>query len=558
MERQMIRCVAVSSILLSLFGSPCASHVFKTSVEKKPRDKIQFAFAKHFQDHMVLQQAPAKANIYGFSPDIGQLVTLQITSSPIPIVHQTTVKPGPEAGVGVWGFTLDPTPANTTISLKVSSKGTNLTLSDVIFGDVWICSGQSNMEFTVKMMAPADAAKELADAHNYPLMRLMTVELQQSTTPLYDLVKVRQPWTPPSNASIGGSSWKYFSAVCWLYGKAIHKALGHPIGLIATSWGGTPVEAWSSPQALAKCGVGSSGSNHDHNAKDHHFESHSNKLPDEERLQGPGNNSVLWNAMIHPMLGMTIKGAVWYQGESDSSGTKMDHYNCTFPAMIQDWRNNFNKASNGQTDDLFPFGFVQLSPYRPNPNISVGYPDIRWHQTADHGYVPNTDMLNVFMAVAMDLPDYNSTYGSIHPQDKKDVGDRLALAGLAIAYGRHVVYEGPFPLNQKITSGGLVIDYGKVWNVTVRSTDGFELLCVNGSKGTWIPTKIVSNNHTSVTLGLTCSAGHRTAGVRYAWRESPCEFKKCAIYETVNGLPGPPFVKYLSASGRGSFNRRRP
>uniref|UniRef100_A0A2C9LSQ8 Uncharacterized protein n=1 Tax=Biomphalaria glabrata TaxID=6526 RepID=A0A2C9LSQ8_BIOGL len=116
--------------------------------------------------------------------------------------------------------------------------------------------------------------------------------------------------------------------------------------------------------------------------------------------------------MVHPLLGMTIYGAIWYQGESDSGGVARDKYNCTFPTMIKDWRSNWNRASNGQTSATFPFGFVQLAPNHPSPGSTSGFTDIRWHQTADRGYVPNPDMPNVFMAVALDLPDFNSTYGS--------------------------------------------------------------------------------------------------------------------------------------------------
>ncbi|CAG5123856.1 unnamed protein product, partial [Candidula unifasciata] len=472
-----------------------------------------------------------------------------ITPSIKPLVYETTVKQGPEPGVGTWGFTLDPVAGNTTVSIKVTSQGVSLTLTDVIFGDVWICSGQSNMAFTVIMMY--GAAEELEDAHNYPLIRLMTVENANSTTPLYDLAEIKQSWTTPSNVSLGGPIWTYFSAVCWLYGKAIHRALGYPIGLVATSYGGTPVEAWSSHQSLARCGVDKERHytedeiSFSNKPLEHSFENH-HKLP-QDRLGGPSNNSVLWNAMVYPLLGMTIKGAIWYQGESDASGTRLVHYNCTFPSMIRDWRQNFHNFSNGETDLEFPFGFVQLAGYRPNSTTTRGFPDIRWHQTADQGYVPNNDMPNVFMAVAMDLPNFNSTYGPIHPQYKKEVADRLALGGLSVAYGRNLVYQGPFPVRQEVTSSGVVISYGNTWNVTVRTPDGFELLCVRGTRSTWTKTQIVSNNQTSVILGLTCSAGQQVTSVRYAWKETPCDFKKCAIYETTNELPGPPFLLNISA-----------
>ncbi|CAG5130232.1 unnamed protein product [Candidula unifasciata] len=380
--------------------------------------------------------------------------------------------------------------------------------------------------------------KKLLMLITIPNIRIMTVYEKTSATPLADLLKIQQNWTRPDNSSVGGPAWAYFSAVCWLFGKAIHKELGYPIGLVATDWGGTPVEAWSSPEALAECGVHSTT----RSKQPASFLEYVNKLPLEsrKRLLGPDNNSALWNAMIYPFLNMTIYGAIWYQGEADADGDKMNRYNCTFPTMIKDWRKNFHHSSERQTNATFPFGFVQLAPNSPNKNITVGFPDVRWHQTADRGYVPNSVMENVFMAVAIDLPDFNSTYGSVHPRDKKDVGERLRLSGLAVAYGKSEVFQGPFPARGAVTSQGLTFLYGEKWNLEVRSTEGFELQCANNE---WVPAPVIGNDNTTVTVRFNvCPQGEDIKGIRYEWRESPCEFKKCAVYETVNGLPGPPFI----------------
>uniref|UniRef100_A0A2C9LRX1 Sialate O-acetylesterase domain-containing protein n=1 Tax=Biomphalaria glabrata TaxID=6526 RepID=A0A2C9LRX1_BIOGL len=301
--------------------------MFNRDVKDAKVAAVTFAFAKQFQNHMVLQRAPQRANIYGFSPTIGQKVTLEVDG----------------------------------------------------------------------------AAQEIADAHNYNI-RVMTVGLTESSTPLYDLAKISEPWSRANNSTVG-----HFSAVCWLFGKNIYRSRHIPIGLVATSWGGTPIKAWSSPLALVHCGL-----HHEEEIEQpQSYTEYVNKVgpEDRHRLQGPGNSSVLWNSMIHPLLGMTIYGAIWYQGESDSSGVARDKYNCTFPTMIKDWRSNWNRASNGQTSNTFPFGFVQLAPNHPSPGPTAGFADIRWHQTVDRGDVPNPDMPNVFMAVAMDLPDFNSPYG---------------------------------------------------------------------------------------------------------------------------------------------------
>ncbi|BFZ09711.1 hypothetical protein BsWGS_12749 [Bradybaena similaris] len=466
-----------------------------------------------------------------------QLWNLPVNATGYSTSYETTIRVGhsPGPGIGVWSVLLDPMAAGTAVNITALSQGIQITITDVIYGDVWLCSGQSNMQFTTIQML--NGAAEIADAHNYPHIRIMTVAEVASATPLADLKEIQQNWTTPDNASVGGPAWAYFSAVCWLYGKAIHKELGYPIGLVATDWGGTPVEAWSSPEALAECGV--------HRKtmikQPASFVEYVNKLPPKSRwrIQGPGDNSALWNAMVYPLLNMTIYGAIWYQGEADAGGAAMNRYNCTFPTMIKDWRKNFHHSSGRQTNNTFPFGFVQLAPNSPNQNITVGFPDIRWHQTADYGYVPNLAMVNVFMAVALDLPDFNSTYGSIHPRDKTDVGERLTLSGLAVAYGRSEVFQGPFPMRGAVTAKGLTLLYGEKWNLEVRNTSGFELQCVDN---TWVPAAVVASDNTTVTIELDVCSGIDVKGLRYEWRESPCDFKKCAVYEKVNGLPGPPFV----------------
>lgn len=140
--------------------------------------------------------------------------------------------------------------------------------------------------------------------------------------------------------TVNGGAWQYFSAVCWFYGRNIYNKTKIPIGLVSSNWGGTPDEAWSSPDALKECTT-------------------SDKV--KQRVcagPNPHDPSVLWNAMINPLLNMSIYGAIWYQGEANAGNPTK--YNCSFPAMINDWRKKWNEATNGDTDILFPFGFVQV------------------------------------------------------------------------------------------------------------------------------------------------------------------------------------------------------
>ncbi|KAK0044692.1 sialate O-acetylesterase [Biomphalaria pfeifferi] len=538
----LVLCFSLAGALtVHRMSSDDQREMFHRDVKDAKVDAVTFAFAKQFQNLMVLQRAPQRANIYGFSPTIGQKVTLELVTVPATKTYsyETVVHQGQGVGVGAWNFVLDPFAAGVVVNIKVAAAGVSHNISDVIFGDVWVCSGQSNMQFI--LLQVDGAAQEIADAHNYNI-RVMTVGLTESSTPLYDLAKISEPWSRANNSTVG-----HFSAVCWLFGKNIYKSRHIPIGLVASSWGGTPIKAWSSPLALGHCGL----HHEEETEQPQSYTEYVNKVgpEDRHRLQGPGNSSVLWNSMIHPLLGMTIYGAIWYQGESDSGGVARDKYNCTFPTMIKDWRSNWNRASNGQTSATFPFGFVQLAPNHPSPGPTAGFADIRWHQTGDRGDVPNPGLPNVFMAVAMDLPDFNSPYGSIHPRYKRDIGTRLALSGLAVAYHQSGIFQGPLPTGSHASASGLIVDYGNTWRLHVVINDGFEVQCAHLR---WVADPIVAHTNTTVTLKPNiCHTGEKITGLRYAWSESPCALHRCAIYETSHNLPGPPFISYADFDPNG-------
>ncbi|XP_046574663.1 sialate O-acetylesterase-like [Haliotis rubra] len=460
-----------------------------------------FSFASYYGDHMVLQKAPQRTTIWGYAAKEGETITLTISGNG---QVTTTSFIGPILSTPVWSVQLPAIDAGGPYNITATSSEGSINLTDVLFGDVWICSGQSNMQFTLSMAF--NATKEVAEAANYPNIRVFTVALGGSPVEEYDLLNISQPWSVPSAATIGGPDWSYFSGVCWLYGKYLSSHLKYPIGLIASSYGGTRVEAWSAPNVLKKCGVSE--------AK-------------EVSSVNPNAASVLWNAMMRPFVNMTIYGALWYQGEANARSPTMNQYNCTFPAMIDDWRDRFHQASGGQTDPVFPFGFVQLAPWRDNDTITTGFTDIRWHQTADYGYVPNDRMKNTFMAVAMDLPDFTSPYTGVHPRDKEDVSMRLCTAGLAVAYNQSQfsVLDGPIP--------GLFIIYTEQRTMAIefykpldiRSTTGFEVTCRNSSSPStdaseWFPLPITSHDNTSVTLNYSqiCleSENKVVSAIRYA------------------------------------------
>uniref|UniRef100_A0A8C5QMY8 Sialic acid acetylesterase n=1 Tax=Leptobrachium leishanense TaxID=445787 RepID=A0A8C5QMY8_9ANUR len=418
-----------------------------------------FRFASYYADHMVLQMAPSQAVVWGFG-EVGARVTVSLYKEKDAVTKKSDFITGPE---GVWKVILDPVDHGGPYWLLAlqnhEEQITNITLQDILFGDVWLCGGQSNMEMTVSQIF--NASDELHKAVHYPHVRLFTAALETSPTELQDLAKVDLQWSLPTPQTLGNGDFTYFSAVCWLFGRHLHRRLKYPIGLVESVWGGTPVEAWSSKKALAECGLSGNGGQ--------------DMCMDWFYYSGPCTYSVLWNAMIHPLLNMTIKGAIWYQGEQNT-GMNTNLYNCTFPAMIENWRQSFHEGSSGQTDRHFPFGFVQLSTCQKSRDPD-NYPVIRWHQSADYGFVPNQKMLNTFMAVAMDLGDEKSPYGSVHPRDKQTVAYRLYLGARAVAYGdKSASYKGPFPERMDVdyTASCINITYDQDISVLHQSQSLFE------------------------------------------------------------------------------------
>jgi sialate O-acetylesterase len=198
----------------------------------------------------------------------------------------------------IWSITLDPVSDEGPFDIHVSQPLANgtlvtITIYDVLFGDVWLCSGQSNMELTVSMIH--NATEEIANAGNFPKIRVFTTAHKPSALPVEELLGISLNWSVASPHSVGGPDWVYMSAVCWLYGRMIHQALdGRPIGLIATSWGGTFIEYWMPTKALHDCNTTTFVSN---------------------SVTVALNPSNLFNAMIYPFTRTVIYGVIWYQGK---------------------------------------------------------------------------------------------------------------------------------------------------------------------------------------------------------------------------------------------------
>lgn len=350
-----------------------------------------------FSNHMVLQRN-TEVNIWGNDLP-GQSIRIMTTWG-----ASATAETGAD---GKWRLKLATPEAGGPYTIEIQGSN-NLELSDVLIGEVWLCSGQSNMEMPVKgyRNQPVLGSNEARIESIKDEIRLFHFPHNAQLTP-QDSVKGR--WLVSSPAKVGD-----FSATAYFFAKKLQQALGVPIGLVHSSWGGSSAEAWTDRETLL--------------AYDPEI-TIPTEMPDRVVFQAP---SVLYNGMIHPLVGYTIRGAIWYQGEANISRYRT--YAQLITDMVTSWRKKWEQGD-------FPFYFVQIAPY--------GYQD--GHPTAfqREAQEATVDALtNSGMAVTLDIGDCTN----IHPADKKTVGDRLAYIALAKTYGIHgIAYSGPVYRSMEVT-----------------------------------------------------------------------------------------------------------
>jgi len=464
-------------------------------------------------DNMVLQRAPSFAVIWGWDTPASK-ITVSVGGKEI---NGTTT-----GADGKFYVNISHPKGGPFVITISSSSGSTVNFQNVLFGDVFLCGGQSNMVYGVAGVF--NATTEVANAARYPNIRLFSVGIHTtSLKPLEQLDSIDLKWSAASPITVGNGTWTYFSAVCWFFGKNLFDQDNTvPIGLISSNWGGTIVEAWSSPDALAKCPAVSN---------------HKNAIQDDmvhSPEAGPDANtpSVLWNAMIVPFLHTSLRAVLWYQGESNAFNPI--RYRCQFPAMITDWRKNFVGASK------LPFLFVQLAPWAPATNVS----ETRLAQ------LYALALPNVGFATAVDLGDASSFWGNIHPRNKQEVGRRLSLAAESIVYGRNVVWEGPMAAKATVDSqgpqvkihvvfkddsisGGLVlkptppcpVDASQCSLLKVGMSDGKQYDAAGSLDGN------------ALVISATVGAGLTVKSFSYAWSSWPI----CNLYNGA-GLPAIPFL----------------
>jgi sialate O-acetylesterase len=290
---------------------------------------------------------------------------------------------------------------------------TQIEFKDVLVGDVWICSGQSNME--LPLTNTNNSKSEIATA-DYPLIRHLKIPNTVAFHPEAD-TRAGNSWHSANPAHVGS-----FTAVGYYFAPNLQQELKIPIGLINTSWGGTEVETWTSGDAFSSSDE----------FKDLYKDIKRVNLDSVTSSSSVNPNkfpSLLFNSMVNPLVLFSTKGVIWYQGERNANAGRSYQYRKAFPLMITDWRNHWKQGD-------FPFYFVQLSSFNfENGNSQKGsaWAELREAQTMTLS-LPNTGM-----AVTTDIGNAKD----IHPRNKRDVGKRLALIALHNTYRKKVEYSGP-------------------------------------------------------------------------------------------------------------------
>jgi len=450
-----------------------------------PADEIK----KHFEEQIGKLPQPSPLRL----PNIfGSRMVLQ-RDQPLPVWGQAT--PGDRVSVsldqaqaeavadgsGSWKVWLPAQKAGGPHVLTVRGSKDEIKLENVLVGEVWVCSGQSNMQWSVS--SSNNREQEIAAA-NHPRLRLFTVPNVMTPTPQADC---EGGWDVCSSQTVGG-----FSAVGYYFGREVQKELDVPVGLIHTSWGGSPCEAWMSREAL---------------------EADPDFAPILDRAKDNlGYGMGMYNAMIHPLIPFGIRGAIWYQGESNCQ--RATQYRKLFPDLIADWRKRW-----GQGD--FPFYYVQLAPFN--------------HHRAEWAELMEAQLMalkvpNTGMAVITDIGELNN----IHPVNKQDVGRRLALWALAKTYGRaDVLPSGPLYKSMQVEGNKIRLQFDHAQGLKSRDGKPLDWFTIAGADHQFKPAVATIDSDSILVESDQVSS---PLSVRFGWSD-------VAQPNLINaaGLPASPF-----------------
>jgi sialate O-acetylesterase len=415
---------------------------------------------------------------------------------------------------------------------------------DVLVGEVWLCSGQSNMEMGVGVAL--DAEREIAAA-DHPRMRLFELPRRPAGEPARD---IDAKWRVCRPDTIASGGWGGFSAVGYYFGRELHTALNVPIGLIDSSWGGTRIGPWTPPCGFAAvpdlAGVGDTIRQKDAEYRAKTLPARMTEIEEwiaatraalaagerlpptpwwpRHPLESHAEPTGLYNGMIHPLVPFAIRGAIWYQGEANVHTADGMLYHDKMRALIAGWRDVWNQGE-------FPFYFVQLAPFKytlHRKDLSpYAMPGI-WEAQLASLAIPNTGM-----AVLTDLGDWRD----IHPKNKQEVGRRLALWALAKTYGREgLVCSGPLYQSMSVEGSAIRVRFDYVGG-GLESRDGQPLnwFEIAGADRQFVKAAAEIDGDTVVVSSPTVP---EPVAVRFSWHMLPEPIPNLVNRE---GLPASPF-----------------
>ena len=468
-----------------------------------------------FSDHMILQRERAAA-IWGKADPKAEVT----------VTFKGKTAKATADDKGAWRAAIETGAADATGAvLTVKAGADTATISDVLVGEVWLASGQSNMYFTMNRVP---AYEELMSKANHPGLRMFGAPLVTAVEPQDD---IEGEWIACSPTTVPD-----YSAVAFFFALKLHQELGIPVGVLKTCWGGKPVETFTSREALntlpgTKVMVDKlmeESAAYDPAKAKAAYETQlekwqatmaaaKGKSADERKrlpkkpaspkppLETEGKPGVLFNAMINPFAGYTMRGAIWYQGEGNAKAGAVP-YDQTLPLMIRDWRQRWN--------DEFSFYFVQLANYR-TPSTEPGTPDA-WALLQDRMRLILDTTPKTGMAIINDVGEAND----IHPKDKKSPGERLARWALVKDYGRDLIYSGPLFKSSAAKDGAIRVTFDQA-GAGLKARDGGALkrFEIAGADKVWHWADAKIDGTDSVVVSS--AKVKQPAAVRYAWASNP-------------------------------------
>jgi sialate O-acetylesterase len=477
--------------------------------------RAELQVAGVFGDNAVLQQGK-RIPVWGWC-EPGEKVVVEFRGRQVETTSEN----------GRWFVQLPRQRAGGPDALVIRGREQMLVLTNVLVGEVWVCSGQSNMEWP---LSRSENPQPVIEGAKYPQIRLFTVPKLKAAEPVEN---VKSSWQLCEPGTVPG-----FSAVAFFFGRDLQPALGVPIGLIHTSWGGSPAEVWMRQEVLEMDPDFRRSILDPMPARREKYEAalaawekeaadlrSQGKQPTRPRPSLGWVPSELYNGMIHPLIPYAIAGAIWYQGESNAG--RAYEYSRLFPTMIQNWRGDW-----GQGD--FPFLAVQLAPWdrnkkRPLSEITAQPGESDWAELREAQLLATKVLPKVGMAVITDVGDKDD----IHPVKKQPVGARLALAARRIAYGERIVHSGPVFRSMSVSRGEARLRFDHVGGgLVTRGGDltGFQIC---GSNREWVWAKARIDGRRVV---VSSPQVPEPIAVRYGWSDYP-------VVNLFNqeGLPASPF-----------------